>query len=47
MPVSYARLEPWAPHKLAAPRTARDGDRLLTAANGTRACAGEYKTQIQ
>jgi predicted amidohydrolase len=36
-------IQPWAPHPAAAPATARDGDRLTIAANGTRTCTGGWQ----
>lgn len=38
-----ADIQPWAPHPAAAPVTARDGDRLTIAANGTRTCSGGWQ----
>ncbi|MDH7570980.1 MAG: carbon-nitrogen hydrolase family protein, partial [Armatimonadota bacterium] len=37
--------EPWAPHPLAAPRTEREDERLLIAANGTRTLSGGWQVR--
>lgn len=38
-----AQIQLWAPHPAAAPSTGRDGERLTTAANGTRTCSGGWQ----
>jgi predicted amidohydrolase len=39
-------ITPWAPHASAAPKTRRDGDTLIAAANGTRTCAGGWQARF-
>lgn len=40
--VALQRVEPWAPHAKAAPKTARRSDAFAIEANGTRTCAGGW-----
>jgi predicted amidohydrolase len=39
-------IEPWAPSPEAAPRTRRQGDTLIAAANGTRFCSGGWQVRF-
>lgn len=43
---SIVKIETWAAHLSAAPKTSRDGESLFVAANGTRTCAGGWQIRI-